>query len=104
MPTPGTILVQEQWEETIGPGTIPEIEMTFSLRWRFHPVHRADPKNNNDVPDPSQGRAGRADTQGGVPVGDTVQGDVGFGAVQGSHQKAVVPRPRRTVKPKPRCL
>ena len=35
VPTPGTIMVQEQWEETIGPGTIPEIEMTFSLRWRF---------------------------------------------------------------------
>jgi hypothetical protein len=95
VPTPGTIMVQEQWEETIGPGTIPEIEMIFSLRWRF----QLDP-----LPEPGDVRRnvlGRDAVQG-VPDGGAVQGVPDGGAVQGAHTEAVVPRPRRSIKPNPK--
>jgi hypothetical protein len=38
-----------------------------------------------------------------VPEGDAVQGDVGGSTVQGDHQEAAVPRPRRAAKPNPKC-
>jgi hypothetical protein len=37
-----------------------------------------------------------------APVGDSVQGAVDEGAVQGTHQEAVFPRPRRAAKPNPK--